>query len=65
MHALFYAYQTKKEFALIYPNFRKSCCLKFYSLCQALKQLENAIVSSPLGLNPKADGERLIAVIPP
>ncbi|XP_054776191.1 uncharacterized protein LOC129284754 isoform X2 [Prosopis cineraria] len=32
---------------------------------QALKQLENAIVSSPLGLNPKADGERLIAVIPP
>lgn len=31
----------------------------------ALKQLENAIVSSPLGLNPKADGERLIAVIPP
>ncbi|RVW14132.1 Ribosome-recycling factor [Vitis vinifera] len=43
----------------------KSCCLKFYSLCQALKQLENAIVSSPLGLNPKADGERLIAVIPP
>ncbi|CAK7328276.1 unnamed protein product [Dovyalis caffra] len=30
-----------------------------------LKQLENAIVSSPLGLNPKADGERLIASIPP
>lgn len=32
---------------------------------QTLKQLENAIVSSPLGLNPKADGERLIAAIPP
>ncbi|XP_028760667.1 uncharacterized protein LOC114719356 isoform X1 [Neltuma alba] len=32
---------------------------------QTLKQLENAIVSSPLGLNPKVDGERLIAVIPP
>ncbi|KAI9127356.1 hypothetical protein K1719_001915 [Acacia pycnantha] len=32
---------------------------------QALKQLENAIVSSPLGLNPRVDGERLIAVIPP
>ncbi|KAK9271938.1 hypothetical protein L1049_002305 [Liquidambar formosana] len=31
----------------------------------ALKELENAIVSSPLGLNPKADGQRLIAVIPP
>ncbi|KAE9592797.1 putative ribosome recycling factor [Lupinus albus] len=32
---------------------------------QTLKQIENAIVSSPLGLNPKADGDRLIAVIPP
>ncbi|WVZ01892.1 hypothetical protein V8G54_022698 [Vigna mungo] len=32
---------------------------------ETLKQLENAIVSSPLGLNPKSDGERLIAVIPP
>ncbi|XP_058745683.1 uncharacterized protein LOC131618487 [Vicia villosa] len=32
---------------------------------ETLKQLENAIVSSPLGLNPKTDGERLIAVIPP
>lgn len=32
---------------------------------QTLQQLENAIVSSPLGLNPKSDGERLIAVIPP
>lgn len=32
---------------------------------ETLKQLENAIVSSPLGLNPRTDGERLIAVIPP
>lgn len=32
---------------------------------ETLKQLENAIVSSPLGLNPKTDGDRLIAVIPP
>ncbi|KAL8231634.1 hypothetical protein R6Q57_001412 [Mikania cordata] len=31
----------------------------------ALKELEKAIVSSPLGLNPKPDGERLIAAIPP
>ncbi|XP_057489692.1 uncharacterized protein LOC130775590 [Actinidia eriantha] len=31
----------------------------------ALKELESAIVSSPLGLNPKADGNRLIAPIPP
>ncbi|KAJ7970685.1 ribosome-recycling factor [Quillaja saponaria] len=31
----------------------------------ALKNLEKAIVSSPLGLNPKVDGDRLIAVIPP
>lgn len=30
-----------------------------------LKQLENAIVSSPLGLNPQRDGDRLIAAIPP
>ncbi|XP_057982175.1 uncharacterized protein LOC131167387 [Malania oleifera] len=30
-----------------------------------LKALENAIVSSPLGLNPRDDGQRLIAVIPP
>ncbi|CAM8902079.1 unnamed protein product [Rhodiola kirilowii] len=29
----------------------------------ALKEIENAIVTSPLGLNPKVDGERLIAVI--
>jgi ribosome recycling factor len=31
----------------------------------AIKELEKAIVSSPLGLNPKVEGERLIAVIPP
>ncbi|PON95312.1 Ribosome recycling factor [Trema orientale] len=31
----------------------------------ALKSLESAIVSSPLGLNPRVDGDRLIAVIPP
>ncbi|KAK9067364.1 hypothetical protein SSX86_014691 [Deinandra increscens subsp. villosa] len=31
----------------------------------ALKELEKAIVSSPLGLNPKPDGERLITPIPP
>ncbi|XP_038885565.1 ribosome-recycling factor isoform X2 [Benincasa hispida] len=30
-----------------------------------LKNLESAIVSSPLGLAPRVDGERLIAVIPP
>nr|GMD96724.1 Ribosome recycling factor [Ipomoea batatas] len=30
-----------------------------------LKELEKAIVSSPLGLNPKVDNERLIAPIPP
>ncbi|XP_044466287.1 ribosome-recycling factor [Mangifera indica] len=30
-----------------------------------VKELEKAIVSSPLGLNPKVDGERLIAAIPP
>ncbi|CAL1358345.1 unnamed protein product [Linum trigynum] len=30
-----------------------------------LKELEKAIVSSPLGLNPRAEGERLIAAIPP
>lgn len=29
-----------------------------------LKKLESAIVASPLGLSPKVDGERLIAVIP-
>lgn len=31
----------------------------------ALKNLEKAIVSSPLGLNPNVDSDRLIAVIPP
>ncbi|KAH7852935.1 hypothetical protein Vadar_031174 [Vaccinium darrowii] len=31
----------------------------------ALKALESAIVSSPLGLNPKVDGQRLMAPIPP
>ncbi|GLU11428.1 hypothetical protein SLE2022_281760 [Rubroshorea leprosula] len=31
----------------------------------AIKELEKAIVSSPLGLNPKVDGDRLIAAIPP
>uniref|UniRef100_A0A2N9G8K3 Ribosome-recycling factor, chloroplastic n=1 Tax=Fagus sylvatica TaxID=28930 RepID=A0A2N9G8K3_FAGSY len=30
-----------------------------------IKKLESAIVASPLGLSPKVDGERLIAVIPP
>ncbi|KMT11564.1 hypothetical protein BVRB_5g108810 [Beta vulgaris subsp. vulgaris] len=29
------------------------------------KELEKAIVSSPLGLNPKSDGQRLIAAVPP
>ncbi|GMH24729.1 hypothetical protein Nepgr_026572 [Nepenthes gracilis] len=31
----------------------------------SIKELEKAIISSPLGLNPKTDGERLVAVIPP
>ncbi|KAK3023578.1 hypothetical protein RJ639_044038 [Escallonia herrerae] len=31
----------------------------------AVKELEKAIVSSPLGINPKSDGQRLIAAIPP
>ncbi|XAR52006.1 hypothetical protein NMG60_11006831 [Bertholletia excelsa] len=31
----------------------------------ALKAIESAIISSPLGLNPKPDGQRLIAPIPP
>nr|AKM76790.1 ribosome recycling factor [Pelargonium cotyledonis] len=30
-----------------------------------LKALQKAIVSSPFGLNPKEDGERLVAAIPP
>lgn len=32
---------------------------------ETLKELEKAIVSSPLGLNPRSDGERLIAAVPP
>lgn len=32
---------------------------------QTLKAVENAIVSSPLGLNPTPDGQRILAVIPP
>lgn len=32
---------------------------------QALQKLETAIVESALGLNPKVDGDRLIAAIPP
>ncbi|CAK9161709.1 unnamed protein product [Ilex paraguariensis] len=31
----------------------------------ALKELEKAIISSPLGINPKSDNQRLIAAIPP
>ncbi|XP_050382657.1 uncharacterized protein LOC126799491 [Argentina anserina] len=31
----------------------------------ALSNIETAIIDSPLGLNPKTDGERLIAAIPP
>ncbi|GER41677.1 myosin 2 [Striga asiatica] len=31
----------------------------------ALKELEKAIISSPLGLNPKTDNQRLIVPIPP
>ncbi|PKI39837.1 hypothetical protein CRG98_039770 [Punica granatum] len=30
-----------------------------------VKEIEKAIVSSPLGLNPTVDGDRLIAAIPP
>ncbi|KAK4760278.1 hypothetical protein SAY87_005171 [Trapa incisa] len=30
-----------------------------------VKEIEKAVVSSPLGLNPQVDGERLIAAIPP
>ncbi|KAJ9562483.1 LOW QUALITY PROTEIN: hypothetical protein OSB04_007643 [Centaurea solstitialis] len=42
-----------------------SSALTMHLISQALKELEKAIVSSPLGLNPKPDGERLIAAIPP
>ncbi|XP_059670000.1 uncharacterized protein LOC132315673 [Cornus florida] len=31
----------------------------------ALKNLEKAIISSPLGLNPRTDGQRLMVAIPP
>ncbi|KAL2507410.1 Ribosome recycling factor [Forsythia ovata] len=31
----------------------------------ALKELEKAIISSPLGLNPKSDSQRLVVPIPP
>lgn len=34
-------------------------------MLQTVKEIEKAIVSSPLGLNPQVDGERLIAAIPP
>lgn len=37
----------------------------FAPLLQTVKELEKAIVSSPLGLNPQVDGQRLIANIPP
>ena len=32
---------------------------------QTFQKLESTIVASLLGLSPKVDGERLIAVIPP
>ncbi|KAH9626751.1 hypothetical protein KSS87_022065 [Heliosperma pusillum] len=32
---------------------------------ETIKELEKAIVSSPLGLNPRSDGQRLVAAIPP
>ncbi|KAL2900928.1 Ribosome-recycling factor [Bienertia sinuspersici] len=32
---------------------------------ETIKEIEKAIVSSPLGLNPKSDGQRLIAAVPP
>lgn len=34
-------------------------------MLQALKNIETAIIECPLGLNPKTDGDRLIAAIPP
>lgn len=43
-------------------------CLSYYwqlNWLQALKAVESAIISSPLGLNPTPDGQRLIAAIPP
>ncbi|KAG5534729.1 hypothetical protein RHGRI_022750 [Rhododendron griersonianum] len=52
------------------PNYDTPCSVEYSPdrlivLLQALKELERAIVSSPLGLNPKVDGQRLIAPIPP
>ncbi|KAI5399642.1 hypothetical protein KIW84_064825 [Lathyrus oleraceus] len=52
------------RFALVSVLDQKTLSVNPYDP-ETLKQLENAIVSSPLGLNPKTDGERLIAVIPP
>lgn len=54
-------------------DFTSHTRLKFFAFCnvvsslflQTVKELEKAIVSSPLGLNPKLDGQRLIASIPP
>lgn len=34
-------------------------------ILQALKEMEKAIISSPLGLNPTADSQRLVVPIPP
>ncbi|KAA8530120.1 hypothetical protein F0562_004829 [Nyssa sinensis] len=41
---------------------RANCELEEHQ--QALKELESAVFSSPLGLNPKADSQHLIAAIP-
>jgi ribosome recycling factor len=30
-----------------------------------MKSIEHAIISSPLGINPTPDGNRIIAAIPP
>lgn len=42
----------------------KTLCVNPYDP-ESVKELEKAIVSSPLGLNPKLEGQRLIATIPP
>ncbi|KAI5405784.1 hypothetical protein KIW84_052525 [Lathyrus oleraceus] len=52
------------QFALVSVLDQKTLSVNSYDP-ETLKQLENVTVSSPLGLNPKTDGERLIAVIPP
>ncbi|KAI5404523.1 hypothetical protein KIW84_051616 [Lathyrus oleraceus] len=52
------------QFALVSVLDQKTLSVNSYDP-KTLKQLENVTVSSPLGLNPKTDGERLIAVIPP